>query len=219
MDEYRPIVGFEGLYEINSSGEIRSLARKSRERSGSWLGSRDLLTAATRARSVVLYRDDKAYTRRPALLVAAAWPELEAFEGKPLRRALSDEQKIERRRECVQRYADKSRGAVPRRAICKDADERVTRRRASKRRHKEKARAAKPDQPIKETKSKPMPALARVREPLFDIHDEADRPDPKTFRTTVDFDKIKVFADRGLSVGSIAAAFRISVGEVEAALA
>lgn len=77
MTEWRPVVGFDGLYEVSNLGEVRSIARRQGTRVGRILTGR-LSTSLndtwrTRYLRVALYRDSKRHDTPVHHLVAEAF--------------------------------------------------------------------------------------------------------------------------------------------------
>lgn len=72
-EEWRPIVNFEGLYEVSNQGRVRSLPRKARD-GRVFLGRDKVLTKDADGRvRVSLSRDGKPYSMRVHRLVALAF--------------------------------------------------------------------------------------------------------------------------------------------------
>lgn len=80
MTEWRPVLGFEGYYEVSSAGEVRSVDRRVQYSDGHWQTAtgRALVQGIkkrTGYRVVSLYRGNRGHTRSVHRLV------LEAFVG------------------------------------------------------------------------------------------------------------------------------------------
>jgi hypothetical protein len=202
VTEYRPIPDFEGYYEISADGKVRSIERWVKANGGgSKLESPRVLKRSARG-SVCLSRDAFGQHIRVWRLVMAAWPEITEFEGrafKDRRGQLSDEHRAERRKAAVDRFAAKKRMERPPR--------------------EPKPVVIKAPKRLKKIVQSVDAVLAKPRKPARSMVERhvwtPPKKHPSEFAVRVDQDRIRAFADRGVSIPSIAAAFEISIETVE----
>jgi hypothetical protein len=215
MIEYRPIVGFEGYYEISRAGDVRSLERWVKANSGLRLEPARTMTRS--ADQVSLSRAGKCRRRTVWKLVLQAFPDVTEFEGKLISDRQcdwTDDERKEREKASKAKYAAKA------------DSERRQRATEAQARYRAKTRVEKPEREPKPIVPKRVKTIAtdfadvlsRPRKAGKPIGEERSWTPPKVVRTIVDPERMRAFAKAGVSLASIAAAFSLPIETVQEAL-